>query len=48
MKRPTFILEGIGGVFNYGCEAQVRGTAAILRVQEVNQVAGMIRRKLGR
>jgi len=31
MQSPTFILEGIGGVFNYGCEAQVRGTAAILR-----------------
>ncbi len=31
MKRPTFLLIGIGGVYNYGCEAIVRGTEAILR-----------------
>jgi polysaccharide pyruvyl transferase WcaK-like protein len=29
--RPKFILEGIGGVYNYGCEAIVRGTVTILR-----------------
>ena len=28
---PTFVLEGIGGVHNYGCEAIVRGTVRILR-----------------
>jgi polysaccharide pyruvyl transferase WcaK-like protein len=27
----TFLLIGIGGVYNYGCEAIVRGTEAILR-----------------
>lgn len=28
--KPRFFLHGIGGVYNYGCEAIVRGTAAIL------------------
>lgn len=31
MNQPRFILEGIGGVYNYGCEAIVRGTVKILR-----------------
>jgi len=30
---PTFLLYGIGGVYNYGCEAIVRGTFRILREQ---------------
>jgi polysaccharide pyruvyl transferase WcaK-like protein len=29
--KPTFFLIGIGGVYNYGCEAIVRGTELILR-----------------
>ncbi len=29
-KRITFVLEGIFGVYNYGCEAIVRGTAVII------------------
>ena len=33
MSGPTIALEGIAGVYNYGCEAIVRGTAAILRRQ---------------
>lgn len=28
---PRFVLHGIHGVYNYGCEAIVRGTVAILR-----------------
>lgn len=31
MKSPRILLIGIGGVYNYGCEAIVRGTAAIVR-----------------
>jgi len=31
MKAPKILLIGIGGVYNYGCEAIVRGTEAILR-----------------
>lgn len=31
MKSPRIILIGIGGVYNYGCEAIVRGTEIILR-----------------
>ena len=31
MDSPRFILYGIGGVYNYGCEAIVRGTVRILR-----------------
>lgn len=31
MRRPRFLLIGIGGVYNYGCEAIVRGTESILR-----------------
>ena len=31
MKGPNFLLYGIGGVYNYGCEAIVRGTEIILR-----------------
>lgn len=31
MSGLTFALEGITGVYNYGCEAIVRGTVAILR-----------------
>ena len=31
MKSPRILLIGIGGVYNYGCEAIVRGTAAIIR-----------------
>lgn len=31
MKNPTILLIGIGGVYNYGCEAVVRGTEAIIR-----------------
>lgn len=31
MKSPRILLIGIGGVYNYGCEAIVRGTEAILR-----------------
>lgn len=30
-NKPTFLLIGIGGVYNYGCEAIVRGTEAIIR-----------------
>lgn len=30
MKKPTFLLIGISGLFNYGCEAIVRGTENIL------------------
>ena len=30
MKSPKILLIGIGGVYNYGCEAIVRGTAAII------------------
>lgn len=30
MKSPKILLIGIGGVYNYGCEAIVRGTEAIL------------------
>lgn len=31
MKSPKILLIGIGGVYNYGCEAIVRGTEIILR-----------------
>ncbi len=31
MKPPAFLLYGIGGVYNSGCEAIVRGTVEILR-----------------
>lgn len=30
-KSPRVLLIGIGGVYNYGCEAIVRGTEAIIR-----------------
>jgi len=30
MKSPKILLIGIGGVYNYGCEAIVRGTEAII------------------
>jgi polysaccharide pyruvyl transferase WcaK-like protein len=30
MKAPRFLLYGIAGVYNYGCEAIVRGTEALL------------------
>lgn len=30
-KAPTFSLYGIGGLYNYGCEAIVRGTIRMLR-----------------
>ncbi len=30
-NRPSFVLYGIYGVYNYGCEAMVRGTESILR-----------------
>lgn len=30
MKSPTILLIGIGGVYNYGCEAIVRGTETIV------------------
>lgn len=30
-ERPTIGLYGIGGVFNYGCEAIIRGTETLLR-----------------
>ncbi|HUT60964.1 MAG TPA: polysaccharide pyruvyl transferase family protein [Phycisphaerae bacterium] len=30
MRTPRFALYGIGGVYNYGCEAIVRGTEALL------------------
>jgi len=31
VKSPRILLIGIGGVYNYGCEAIVRGTEAIVR-----------------
>ncbi|NLW50985.1 MAG: polysaccharide pyruvyl transferase family protein [Candidatus Brocadiaceae bacterium] len=31
MRKPAFVMFGIGGVYNYGCEAIVRGTVEILR-----------------
>lgn len=31
MKSPKILLIGIGGVYNYGCEAIVRGTEILLR-----------------
>lgn len=31
MDSPRFLLYGIGGTYNYGCEAIVRGTVHILR-----------------
>jgi len=31
MKSPRILLIGIGGVYNYGCEAIVRGTEVIMR-----------------
>jgi len=31
MKSPRILLIGIGGVYNYGCEAIVRGTEIIIR-----------------
>jgi polysaccharide pyruvyl transferase WcaK-like protein len=31
MKSPKILLIGIGGVYNYGCEAIVRGTEIIIR-----------------
>ena len=30
-NKPIFLLHGIGGVYNYGCEAIVRGTEQIIR-----------------
>lgn len=30
MKSPRILLIGIGGVYNYGCEAQVRGSEIII------------------
>lgn len=33
MKAPKILLIGIGGVYNYGCEAIVRGTEHMLRGQ---------------
>jgi colanic acid/amylovoran biosynthesis protein len=33
---PTFLLYGIGGLYNYGCEAVVRGTLSILRQEWPN------------
>lgn len=30
-KRPVFLLYGMGGTFNYGCEAIARGTEWLLR-----------------
>ncbi len=30
-QAPAFLLVGIAGVYNYGCEAIVRGTASMLR-----------------
>ena len=35
-SAPTFLLYGIQGVYNYGCEAIVRGTFRILREQWPN------------
>ncbi|MBU1053737.1 MAG: polysaccharide pyruvyl transferase family protein [Proteobacteria bacterium] len=32
-KTPSFLLYGIGGVYNYGCEAIVRGTVNLLRTR---------------
>ena len=34
--KPCFLMIGIGGVYNYGCEAIVRGTEMILRRQWPN------------
>jgi polysaccharide pyruvyl transferase WcaK-like protein len=31
MSQPCIVLYGIGGVFNYGCEAIIRGTEILLR-----------------
>jgi len=31
MNRPRFMLYGISGVYNYGCEAILRGTAIVLK-----------------
>ena len=31
MKSPKILMIGIGGVYNYGCEAIVRGTEEIIR-----------------
>lgn len=36
MKSPRILLIGIGGVYNYGCEAIVRGTEAIVRKEYPN------------
>ncbi len=36
MKSPNILLIGIGGVYNYGCEAIVRGTEAIVHQQYPN------------
>lgn len=36
MKSPKILLFGIGGVYNYGCEAIVRGTEKIIRREYPN------------
>jgi polysaccharide pyruvyl transferase WcaK-like protein len=36
MRSPKILLIGIGGVYNYGCEAIVRGTEAIIRQEYPN------------
>ena len=36
LNQPAIALDGIGGVYNYGCEAIVRGTHRILRTQWPN------------
>ncbi len=36
MKSPKILLIGISGVYNYGCEAIVRGTEAIIRREYPN------------
>ena len=36
MKSPKILLLGIGGVYNYGCEAIVRGTDEIIRREYPN------------
>lgn len=36
MKSPRILLIGIGGVYNYGCEAIIRGTETIIRREYPN------------
>lgn len=45
MNSDRFLMVGIGGVYNYGCEAIVRGTAAGFRAQspETRLVYGSLR-----